>query len=63
MSPEQISRVGAYVQFERNLYEQQGMGLGLILAKRLAKLYGGDLTITSKPGQGTTVSVTLQIAD
>lgn len=62
MTAEQMSRVGAYMQFERKLYEQQGMGLGLILAKRLAELHGGELTILSEPGQGTTVQVKLQLA-
>lgn len=61
MTAEQMSRVGAYMQFERKLYEQQGMGLGLILAKRLTEIHGGDLTITSEPGQGTTVHVQLQV--
>ncbi len=62
MTPEQIRHVGAYAQFERRIYEQQGLGLGLVLAQRLAKLCGGDLTITSEPGQGTTVTVTLSIS-
>jgi len=33
----------------------QGLGLGLFLAKSLAESFGGDLTIESAPGQGTTV--------
>jgi two-component system cell cycle sensor histidine kinase PleC len=35
----------------------EGAGLGLPLAKSLAELHGGSLTIRSRPGQGTTVSV------
>ncbi|MBN1286541.1 MAG: response regulator [Anaerolineae bacterium] len=61
MTPEQIARVGAYVQFERKLYEQQGIGLGLIIAKRLAELHNGALTIQSVPGRQTTVCVTLPL--
>ncbi len=59
MTTQQIADVGAYVQFERKLHEQQGSGLGLAIAKRLAELYGGELTIESVPGEQTTVRVTL----
>lgn len=59
MTPEQIANLGAYMQFERKLYEQQGSGLGLAIAKRLGQLHGGELTIESTPGEQTTVCVEL----
>jgi signal transduction histidine kinase len=59
MTAAQIADIGAYVQFERKVHEQQGSGLGLAIARRLAEVYGGDLTIESIPGQQTTVRVTL----
>jgi two-component system, sensor histidine kinase and response regulator len=59
MSPSEIQRIGAYVQFQRKLYEQQGSGLGLIIAKRLTELYGGQLTISSIPNQQTMVRISL----
>jgi signal transduction histidine kinase len=61
MTPEQISRIGAYMQFERKLYEQQGSGLGLILSKYIAEIFGGKLTIESVAHQQTTVRVYLPI--
>lgn len=61
MTPEQVSAVGAYMQFERRVYEQQGTGLGLAICRRLAELHGGALTIESQPKQGTTVCVTIPI--
>jgi signal transduction histidine kinase len=62
MDQEQIARVGAYMQFQRKVQEQQGLGLGLIISKRLAELHGGALTIQSGPQQGTTVTVQLPAA-
>ena len=62
MTPEQIDGIGAHMQFERKLYEQQGSGLGLSIAKRIVELHGGELVIESQPDQGSTVSVKLPLA-
>jgi signal transduction histidine kinase len=61
MSAAQIAEIGAYQQFERKLYEQQGSGLGLSITKRLAQLLGGELSIESTPDKQTTVQVMLPI--
>lgn len=59
MAPEQIAQVGMYVQFNRRIYEQRGLGMGLIIAKKLVELHGGQLTIESIPDQGTTITCIL----
>jgi signal transduction histidine kinase len=63
MSAEQIERVGVMRQFDRQIYEQQGAGLGLAIAKSLAELYGGRLIIQSILHRGTIVCVYLPKAN
>lgn len=57
MTPEQIKTIGAYVQFDRKFYEQQGAGLGLFIARRLTELHRGSLKIESEPRKGTCVTI------
>jgi two-component system sensor histidine kinase/response regulator len=59
---QQILEIGAFVQFDRKIYEQQGSGLGLIIAKRLSEVNLGGLVIDSEPGVGTTVTVRFPVS-
>lgn len=59
MNEEQISGIAALAQFERTIYEQQGVGLGLVISKRLAELHDGVFEIQSKEGTGTTITFSL----
>jgi two-component system sensor histidine kinase/response regulator len=61
MTSEQIKNAEAYIQFERKFYEQQGTGLGLVIARRMVDLQGGYLSIESMPAQGTQVLVELPL--
>jgi len=61
MAQDQIGSIGAYMQFDRRIREQQGAGLGLIVTKRLVELHDGTFSVTSDPGTGTKVIVNLPI--
>jgi CheY-like chemotaxis protein len=38
-----------------------GTGLGLVIVRSLVDLHGGDLHVTSVPGEGTTITFTLPV--
>ena len=59
ISPEDIERI--FQPFERGTRngEPKGLGLGLYISRQLAVAHGGELTVTSTPGQGSTFSLLL----
>ncbi len=60
MSAQEVERV--FEPFARGSTaagQAQGTGLGLTIAKMLTDLMGGELTVSSQPGQGTTFKVRL----
>jgi two-component system sensor histidine kinase/response regulator len=54
MAPGQVEHIGAFQQFDRKKYEQQGLGLGLELVLKLMARCGGTFTVESELGKGTT---------
>ncbi|HML11093.1 MAG TPA: ATP-binding protein, partial [Stellaceae bacterium] len=59
--PNHLSRVfEPFSQVEDHLTrENEGIGLGLPLARAMVRLHGGDLTLTSHVGIGTIAEITL----
>ncbi|HVT74621.1 MAG TPA: ATP-binding protein [Lacunisphaera sp.] len=61
MTAEQLKALGAFRQFERPTFEQQGLGLGLFIVRQVVRRVGGRLQINSEPGQGTTCTAALPV--
>jgi signal transduction histidine kinase len=60
ISPEDQARI--FEKFERvDTNEPGGTGLGLYIARRLARAMGGDISVDSAPGQGARFTFTLPL--
>lgn len=57
ISPEALPRI--FDRFVRQPHPDSGTGLGLPIVKAIVEAHGGDVTVTSLPGAGTTVSLRL----
>ena len=61
MSEEQLGRLfQAFSQAETTTSQKYGgTGLGLVITRNFCQLLGGDVTVASKPGEGSTFAITL----
>jgi signal transduction histidine kinase/DNA-binding response OmpR family regulator len=61
MSEEQLGRLfQAFSQAEtRTSQKYGGTGLGLVITRNFCQLLGGEVTVASKPGEGSTFTITL----
>jgi signal transduction histidine kinase len=57
IAPEVLPRV--FERFVTGKQRKGGLGLGLYLAKRIATLHNGDLTVESRPGRGAQFTLLL----
>ncbi|MCB1119922.1 MAG: GAF domain-containing protein [Verrucomicrobiae bacterium] len=62
MSQDQVDKIEAFIQFDRNRYEQQGTGLGIAIITRIIDIYHGSIEIESEIGKGTRVTVGIPLA-
>ncbi len=65
MTPEQLSRIKEeFTQADSTITRRYGgTGLGTSIVYRLVGLMGGEVSMTSAPGEGTTVRVVLPLPD
>jgi CheY-like chemotaxis protein len=63
MSPEQLGRLfEAFTQAEVSTSSKYGgTGLGLALSRKFCQLMGGNVTVTSEPGKGSTFTATVPL--
>ncbi|MGE8498739.1 MAG: ATP-binding protein [Pseudomonas sp.] len=63
IDPEQIERI--FQPFERGdlMRQDNGVGLGLTITRMLTSLMGGDISVSSVPGQGTRFRVRLFLSE
>jgi signal transduction histidine kinase len=61
LSQQELKKIGASQQFNREKREQQGLGLGLFLSKIIIKKSAGVFTIISKENEGTTIKIFLPL--
>lgn len=61
MSAENVASIMAFNQFEREQYEQQGLGFGLAIIKKIAHLYNGEFILQSSPDVGSAITVVLPL--
>jgi len=59
MTKDQVNSIAALAQFERSVYEQQGIGMGLVICKKLVEIHDGIFHIDSIVNEGTTISFAL----
>lgn len=62
MTADQVAQIGLFMQFERKRFEQQGLGIGLSIVKRLIERHRAELRVDSVPNQGTTIAVAFKPA-
>jgi signal transduction histidine kinase len=64
MTPEQQDKLFAeFTQADATTAQRfGGKGLGLAITRKLARLMGGDVTVASEPGKGSTFTVRLPAA-
>jgi PAS domain S-box-containing protein len=64
IAPEELEILfNAFAQTESGRQSQQGTGLGLAISREFVRLMGGDLTLTTQLGQGTTFRFDLPLAN
>lgn len=60
MTLEERENIAAFMQFHKDIYAQNGCGLGLIIVQKIIEIYQGILFIESVPHEQTTIHILLK---
>jgi signal transduction histidine kinase/FixJ family two-component response regulator len=61
MSPDKVDKLFVPFMHKESAFSRRfgGTGLGVVLTQKLARLMGGDLKVTSEPGKGSVLTLTI----
>jgi PAS domain S-box-containing protein len=63
IAPEELNNLfDAFVQAKSGRESQEGTGLGLPISQKFVQLMGGDLTVKTEVGRGTTFTFAIQVS-
>jgi PAS domain S-box-containing protein len=61
IAPEQLAQLFGQFQSIPSKSHQNGLGLGLYISRHIARAHGGDITVVSEVGRGSTFTVELPL--
>jgi len=62
MTEQELNSIGPFLQHNREYFQQSGIGLGLVIIKKLVSLYGGEIFIDSVKDSYTNVVLSFDLA-
>ncbi|MCX7736165.1 MAG: HAMP domain-containing histidine kinase [Candidatus Kapabacteria bacterium] len=63
INQEDLNKIDAYTQFDRDKFEQQGLGLGLAIVHRIVDISGSKIKIESEVNNFTKVEISIPLAN
>ncbi len=63
MTLDRMAQIGSFRQFDREKFGQEGLGLRLAIARKLAAAAGAGFSMESALWEGTQVSVRFHVPD
>jgi K+-sensing histidine kinase KdpD len=62
MDKKSINKIDTFKQFSKDVYRQEGIGIGLAVVKKTLKMFDGYLTVTGKENEYMKVEFGIPIA-